>query len=107
MNELSYRMESGYRLPNLLPPDEPEVTLGKYALLRRRFLREQRRVTFTNLLTTEQEALNRLEVITAQMARAEGVTETLKATDQMTWVQRMNSIRQRAEETILTELIYS
>ena len=42
MNELSYRMESGYHLPNLLPPDEPEVTLGKYALLRRRFLREQR-----------------------------------------------------------------
>ena len=117
MNELTYREESGYRLPNLLPPQEPEVTLGKYALLRRRFLREQRRVTYTNLLTTgkltehllatEQEALNRLELITAQMARAEGVTEALKATDQMTWVQRMNSIRQRAEETILTELIYS
>ena len=117
MNELSYRTESGYRLPNLLPPDEPEVTLGKYALLRRRFLKQHRRVTYTNLLTTgrltehllttEQEAQNRLELITSQMARAEGVTETLKATDQMTWVQRMNSIRQRAEETILTELVYS
>ena len=117
MAELSYRMESGYRLPNLLPPDEPEVTLGKYTLMRRRYLQQHRRVTYTNLMTggkltehlmeIEKEALNRLEAITAQMAKAEGVTETLKARDQMTWVQRMNSIRQRAEETILAELIYS
>ena len=117
MAELSYRMESGYRLPNLLPPEEPEVTLGKYALMRRRYLQLHRKVTYTNLLTggkltehlmeTEKEALNRLETIMAQMAKAEGVTEMLKAKDQMTWVQRMNSIRQRTEETILAELIYS
>ena len=116
MNELTYTMQGEYRLPNLLPPQEPEVTLGKYGLMRRRYLRQHRRVTYTNLLTSgkltehlqeiEQTARSRMEQITAQMARAEGVTETLKATDQMTWVQRMNSIRQRAEETILTELIY-
>ena len=117
MTELTYRMESGYRLPNLLPPDEPEVILGKYALMRRRYLQQHRRVTYTNLLTTgkltehlmatEAEALCRLEAITSQMAKAEGVTEALKASDQMTWVQRMNSIRQRAEEMIMTELVYS
>ena len=117
MTELTYRMESGYRLPNLLPPDEPEVILGKYALMRRRYLQQHRRVTYTNLLTTgkltehlmvtEAEALSRLEAITSQMAKAEGVTEALKASDQMTWVQRMNSIRQRAEEMIMTELVYS
>ena len=117
MSELSYRTESGYRLPNLLPPDEPEVTLGKYGLMRRRYLQQHRRVTYTNLLTggkltehlmeIEKEAQNRLEAITAQMARAEGVTEELKARDQMTLVQRMTSIRQRDEETSLAELIYS
>ena len=60
-----------------------------------------------HLMATEAEALNRLEAITSQMAKAEGVTEALKASDQMTWVQRMNSIRQRAEEMIMTELVYS
>ena len=52
MAEITYRMENGYRLPNLLPPQEPEVHLGKYALLRRKFLKQNRRVTYTNLLTS-------------------------------------------------------
>ena len=117
MNEPTYTMKDGYRLPNLLPPQEPEVTLGKYALLRRSFLRQHRRVTYTNLLTggkltahlmeIEQAAKSRMEQITSQMAKAQGVTEELKATDQMKWVGVMNSIRQAAEETILTELIHS
>lgn len=117
MNELTYTMRDGYRIPNLLPPQEPEVTIGKYGLLRRKFLQEHRRVLFTNLLTSgkltehlleiEETARNRVEQITEQMAKAEGVTEQLKATDQMKWVGLMNSIRQAAEETVLTELIYS
>ena len=117
MNELTYTMQGEYRLPNLLPPQDPEVTLGKYGLMRRRYLRRHRRVTYTNLLTSgkltehlleiEQTAQSRMEQITAQMARAEGVTEELKATDQMKWVGQMNSIRQAAEETVLTELIYN
>ena len=117
MNELAYTMQDGYRLPNLLPPQEPEVMLGKYALMRRSFLMKHRRVTYTNLLTggkltahlmeIEQAAKSRMEQITSQMAKAQGVTEALKATDQMKWVGLMNSIRQAAEETILTELIHS
>ena len=117
MNELTYTMQGDYRLPNLLPPQEPEVTLGKYGLMRRRYLRQHRRVTYTNLLTSgkltehlleiEQTARFRMDQITAQMARAEGVTEELKATDQMKWVGLMNNIRQAAEETVLTELIYN
>ncbi|MBQ9685266.1 MAG: TnpV protein [Oscillospiraceae bacterium] len=117
MNELTYTMQGDYRLPNLLPPQEPEVTLGKYGLMRRRYLRQHRRVTYTNLLTSgkltehlleiEQTAHSRMEQITAQMVRAEGVTEELKATDQMKWVGLMNGIRQAAEETVLTELIYN
>ena len=117
MNELTYTMQGEYRLPNLLPPQDPEVTLGKYGLMRRRYLRQHRRVTYTNLLTSgkltehlleiEQTAQSRMEQITAQMARAEGVTEELKAHDQMKWVGLMNSIRQAAEETVLTELVYN
>ena len=116
MMEITYRTENGYRLPNLLPPQEPEVQLGKYALLRKSFLQQHRRVTYTNLLTAgklnahlmeiEQTAQHRMEQITAEMAKAQGVTEQLKATDQMQWVGLMNNIRHSAEEMILNELIY-
>jgi hypothetical protein len=114
---LTYRREGDYNLPNLLPPQETEVHLGKYALMRRRFLKENRRVTYANLLTSgklnshlmeiEQTALTRLEQMVPQMAKAEGVTEELKATDQMKWVGLMNNIRHSAEEAILSELIYN
>ena len=49
---MEYTMKNGYRLPNLLPPQEPEIHLGKYALLRRKFLQQHKRVTYTNLLTS-------------------------------------------------------
>jgi len=114
---LTYRKEGDYNLPNLLPPQETEVHLGKYALLRRKFLKENRRVTYTNLLTSgklnahlmeiERTALTRLEQMVSQMAKAEGVTEELKAADQMKWVGLMNNIRHSAEEAILNELIYN
>lgn len=114
---LTYRKEGDYNLPNLLPPQEAEVHLGKYALLRRKFLKENRRVTYTNLLTSgklnahlmeiEQTALTRLEQMVPQMAKAEGVTEMMKATDQLKWVGLMNNIRHSAEEAILNDLIYS
>ena len=114
---LTFRKEGDYNLPNLLPPQETEVHLGKYALLRRKFLKENRRVTYTNLLTSgklnshlmeiERTALTRLEQMVPQMAKAEGVTEELKAADQMKWVGLMNNIRHSAEEAILSELIYS
>uniref|UniRef100_UPI0035E3CB0A TnpV protein n=2 Tax=Pygmaiobacter massiliensis TaxID=1917873 RepID=UPI0035E3CB0A len=117
MNEITYTMQGDYNLPNLLPPQEPEVTLGKYALLRRKFLKQHKRVLYTNLLTSgnlnahlmeiEQTALSRLDQMTAQMAQSEGVTESLKASNQMKWVGLMNNIRHSAEEVILTELIYS
>lgn len=117
MEQITYTRQGDYNLPNLLPPQEPEVPLGKYALLRRRFLKENRRVMYTNLLTTgqlnrhlmetEQTAHSRMEQISAQMANAEGVTEQLKAADPMRWTGLMNSIRQAAEEAVLAELIYN
>lgn len=117
MAEITYSRQGDYNLPNLLPSQEPEVALGKYALLRRKFLKENRRITYTNLLTSgklnshlaeiEQTALSRMDQVVAQMAKTEGVTEELKARDPMKWVQLMNNLRNAAEETILTELIYS
>lgn len=98
--EITYRTENGYRLPNLLPPQEPEIHLGKYALLRRKFLKQQRRVTYTNLLTSgrlnqhlmevEQTALSRMKQITSEMAKSLEVTEELKARDQMYTAKDMN-----------------
>ena len=117
MTEITYTMTGCYRLPNFLPPQEADIHLGKYALLRRRFLKEHRRGTFTNLLTTgklnqhlmeiDRTARSRIEQITAEMAQAKGVTEELKTTDQMTWVGFMNTIHHAAEEAVLDELIYS
>ena len=117
MTEITYTRQGDYNLPNLLPPQEGPVPHGKYALLRRQFLKEHRRITYTNLLTSgklsshlaeiQQSAQRRMEQIVAQMAKAQGVTEELKASDQMKWVQMMNSIRHSAEEVILNDLIYA
>ena len=115
--ELTYTNQGDYRLPNLIAPEEPEVHLGKYALLRRSYLKNHRRILFTNLLTSgklnahlmeiEEAAQNRMEQIVKAMVAQEGVTEELKASDQMEWVRRMNAIRDSAEEVIRKELITS
>ena len=117
MNGITYTRQGDYNLPNLLPPQEPEAPSGKYALLRKKFLKEHRRVTYTNLLTSgrlsshlaeiQQTAQRRMEEIVAQMAKSQGVTEELKASDQMKWVQMMNNLQNAAEETVLAELIYN
>ena len=117
MTQITYTKQGDYWLPNLLPPQEPQIPLGKYALMRRRFLQQNRKVTYTNLLTTgqlhshlmeiEQTARSRVEQIVSQMAQTEGVTEKLKDTDQMKWVGLMNNFRAAAEEQILQELIYA
>ena len=113
--ELTYRAEGDYLLPNLTVP-ESSPTLGKYGMLRRSFLREQRKGLYTGMMLsgklnghleqTDRQASEMMERLTAQMAMEQGVNETLKATDQMRWVQMMNNIRNAAEETVLTELIY-
>ena len=117
MTQITYTKQGDYLLPNLLPPQEPQIPLGKYGLMRRRFLQQNRKVTYTNLLTTgqlhahlmeiEETARNRIEQIVSQMAQAEDVTEKMKAADQMKWVGLMNNFRAAAEEQILQELIYA
>jgi len=111
-------MEGDYLIPNLMLKEEPQyMTFGKYAYLRKMYLKQHRRVLYINLLTSEkldahlwdieQAALERMEIITSKMAESEGVTEELKARDPMKWIGLMNAIRSAAEETILEELIYA
>ena len=115
--EVTYTLQGNYLMPDLLPPQEEPISLGKYARMRKRFLQEHRKITYTNLLTSgrlsshlaeiQQTAQRRMAQIVAQMAKAQGVTEELKASDQMKWVQMMNNLRNAAEEIVQAELIYN
>ena len=117
MAEITYTRQGDYNLPNLLPPQEGPVPHGKYALLRRQFLKEHRRITYTNLLTSgklsshlaeiQQSAQRRMEEIVAQMAKSQGVTEELKRRDPLKWAGMMNTLKAQAEEIILYELVYN
>ena len=114
--EVTYRMQEGFRLPNLMLPQEPSVHLGKYAELRRQYLKQHRRVLYTNLKTSGQLATHLAEIeeaaqrmvrqIVTQTAQAEGVTEELKERDPMKWVGLMNTLKAQAEEIVFQELIY-
>ena len=116
MTELTYIKHGDYYYPNLTVGDQPTTPLGKYGRMRRSYLKEHRPILYTNLLTSgtlhrhlaeiDQACNERMEIIVSAMAKQEGVTEALKAADQMEWVRRMNSIRNRAEEIVLTELVY-
>ena len=112
----SYTKAGDYLLPNLTIDESEQQAFGKYGRMRKRFLKEYRRVLYTNLLVTgkldlhlaeiDETCEERMELLTQQMARRESVTEALKASDQMEWVRRMNSIQNRAEEIVLSELVY-
>ena len=104
-------------IPNLVLPEQEEYTLGKYGRMRRSFLKEHHPILYTNLLTsgklfehlveTDKSCNERMEIIESAMAKQEGVTEALKAVDSMEWVRKKNSIRNRAEEIVLIELVYA
>ena len=112
----SYTKVGDYLLPNLIIDETEQRPLGKYGRLRKSYLKEHRPVLYTNLLLSgklfqhlaeiDKACEERMELLTSQMAKQEGVTEALKAADQMEWVRRMNSICSRAEEIVLHELIY-
>ncbi len=115
--ELTYRQNGDYLIPNLEMDEQPTELIGKYGRMRKAFLKEHRKGTYNELLLTgkldehllEMDRLARMQVeqIVEHMAKAEGVTEELKARDQMKWVGMMNSFKHSAEEIVLTELIYA
>lgn len=116
-NGLDYTMVNGYYLPNLTvaAPTEQHPT-GRWGRLHKRYLKEQHPIRYNQLLLSgelasylaslDKQANEQLALIIRQMQDAEGVTEALKAADQLEWVRRMNSVRNRAEEIIKTELIF-
>ena len=116
-NGLTYDLVSDYYYPRLAVPEEPEGDIGRFGRMRKRFLKEHRKGVFAELLLTgtlhyylvevNNDALNMIERVTDQLAKAEGVTEDLKARDQLEWIRAMNSCRARAEEIAVRELILS
>ena len=114
---IEYRQVGDYKIPNIRLPEEENVTLGRYGMMRMKFLQQNKSGMYMLLITkgilmrtlknTEDEATEMLERLTEQMKKAQGVTEELKENNQMLWVQMMNNIRHSAEEIVLKELIYS
>ncbi|MBQ3701883.1 MAG: TnpV protein [Oscillospiraceae bacterium] len=114
---LWYELQGDYYIPCLKLPDEEQRPIGIWGQRHLRYLRQHRKVLYTELQITgklndylanlNNQAENMILELVKQMAAREGVTEQLKAQDQMLWVQRMNSIRDRAMETVNNDLIYA
>ena len=113
--EIAYIKCGDYYIPDLTLPEEPRP-MGKWGRMHREYLKATHPITYTNLILSgklwtylanlNEQAQLRLDTLVSQMKAVEGITEALKASDPMVWVQRMNNIRARAEEIILQELIY-
>ena len=111
----SYTQVGDYLLPDLLPGNE-ESAVGIWGQRHARWLRQNRRITYTNLLTSgklpgylaeiDRQAQEMFSLLVEQYTAAEGITEQLKADNQLAWVGRMNNIRDRVEEIVLSELVY-
>ena len=114
--EITYTNHEGFYLPNLTLPRKEESSCGRYGRLRLKYLKEHRRVLYINLLTSgelmqhlnevDRQAREMLELLVKQMAQAQGITEQLKAEDQMAWVDAMNNIRSAAEEVVMQEVVF-
>ena len=116
LNGGTYTQAGDVLLPNLTIGEDEQRSIGKYGRMRKRYLKEQHSVLYSDLvlsgklyahlLEIDEACDGRMELLTCQLAEQEGVTEALKAADQMEWVRRMNSISNRAEEIVLHELVY-
>ena len=114
-NGMSYTLHGDYYLPDLVLREE-EPTYGKYGMLRKQFLKEHRSARYQYLLLigklnehlnqTDQEAREQVETLMEQMTEKQGVTEELKAQDQMKWVRLMINIKSSAEEIVVKNTIY-
>ena len=115
---IQYRQVGDYLIPNIaLPPEEANITLGKWGMLHKDYLMKHKKVLFTILLTQdklyqhcaeiENQARVMFDTLVEQMTDAEGVTEQLKEENQFEWVCRMSNIGSRAKEIICKELIYT
>lgn len=115
--KITYTQQGDFFLPDLKLPEQPKVEIGIFGKRHLRYLERNRKILYTNMLTKgkltayladiDEQAENMFNQLVRQLAEREGVTEQLKANNQMLWVKKMNSIRNRAEEIVNHELIYS
>ncbi len=113
----TYHEESGYSIPDLRLPEEKEGTIGLFGQRHLRYLREYRKVTYINLLTSgrlntylaeiDRQAQERFEQLIEQMKQAQGITEQRKAENALEWIGRMNNIRACAMEIVNKEIIFA
>lgn len=114
----TYRKVGDYYIPNItVPPEEKDIRIGIWGMRYKHYLKENKRVTFTimqmngtlwqHLADIDKQAEEMFNQLIKDMAKAEGVTEQLKATDQMAWIGAMENIRNRAMEIVNSELIYT
>ncbi len=117
-NKIQYRQVGDYLIPNLIiPPEEVNVTLGKWGMMHKSYLEKHKTALFNTLFIQgklyqhcaqiENQARNMFDTLIEQMKAAEGVTEQLKEENQLEWVCRMGNIEQRAREVVCAELIYN
>ena len=114
--EITYTRQGDYNLPNLILPEQDHREIGVWGERHRRYLMNHHQIIYYNLLTScklhehladiNEEAQEMFERLVKQLSEKEGVTEAMKAEDQMLWVQRMNNIRNRAHEIVNHDFIY-
>ncbi len=116
-NKIQYRRVGDFLIPNLiLPPEEANITLGKWGMIHKTYLEKHKKVLFNSLLVqgklyqhcfeVENQAKAMYDTLIEQMKVAEGVTEQLKEENQLEWVCRMQNIAARTREIVCNELIY-
>ena len=115
-NGLDYTLVNDHYLPNLTAAAPAEHPTGRWGRLHKTYLKEQHPIRYNQLLLSgvlgsylaklDKQAEEQLALTIRQMQEAEGVTEALKAADQLEWVRRMNNIRNRAEEIVYNEIVY-
>ena len=113
--EITYSKYGDYYLPDLVLSEEEPATYGRFGRMRLQYLKEHRRATYINLKTSGQltqhlneidrEANKMLRLLIEQMAQAQGITEQLKAENQMAWVGAMNNIHSAAEDVVLCDIV--
>ena len=117
MKEITYTMQGDYQIPDLTLPTQPEVTLGRWAEMKKEYLKQHRKVMYYNLMTKgqltqyladeEQRALKLEDKLIKEMSATQGLTEELKAKDMMKWVQLMNNLRHEVQEIVTQQIIMS
>ncbi len=114
---ITYRQVNDYKIPNLkLPPEESAIRLGKWGMLYKKYLQKHNPVLFATLLTQgklyqhcadiDTQAQQMFNTLVAQLIKTENITEELKVQNQLEWVQRMNSIQERANEIVCSEVVF-